>query len=278
MTNIYNFTRRDLRRQIMRFLSQVEDYRTGQATSGGFISLADTQMAADAANYWVGAQVYIPTLNAQRRVGSFASSTLYFVPTLAAAVVSGYDYEICKDFRIEEVHDAIDRAIMEVSHVMLTSRVDTTLTKRADEYRYSVPSGFAYLAEVWYKDYTGTGDSYDRWEEVDPIHWDVLLEASGPILVLNHDYDWTDVNSKALRLVGQTPPLRLSDETTNVAVNPEWVIQHALMNLSAKRASGSDDRPDQYQRMHMLARQAIERLRPLMYSPPLPGSRRVMET
>ena len=277
MTSVYSLTRKDLRRQIMRFLSQPEDYRAGTATSGGMISLADTKMAPDAANYWAGAQLYVPTLGEARRVGSFGSNTLYFVPTLPVAVASGYEYELCKDFRIEEVHDALDRAIMEVAHVMLTTRVDTTLTKYTDEYRYSVPSGFVYLAEVWYKDYKGTGATYDKWEEVDPLHWDILLEASGPVLALDHDYDWTDVNGKALRLVGQVPPARLTEDTATVPVNPEWAIQHAVMNLAAKRATVSDERPEQFQRMHMLARQAVERLRPLMYSPPLPGSKKVME-
>ena len=259
----------------MRYLSLPDDYRQSSATGGNQISLADTQMAADAANFWNGGQVYIPTFNDARRVASFNANTLYMVPTLSATVPSGTEYEVCKDWRAEEVHDEIDRAIMEVANVMMATRIDTTLTKNMDELRYNVPSGFVNVAELWYKSTVGTGATYDKWDEIDSGDWDILRETT-PVLVFNHRREWANVNGKQLRLVGQTVPSRMTTNTQQAQMNPEWIIQHSIMNLAGRRSVGGENQ-DQYKAMYMLARQAVERLRPLMNTAALPGARTTVE-
>ncbi len=123
-------------------------------STGDTSSLIDTlEMAKGGTKDYVGREVLMLTATQSAIVGkrSFVASfdgagDATIAPIFSAAITLADTYEMWEDFRIKQVEDLINQAIVAASDDIFKDKVDaSSLVKEADKYAYDMPSGFVSL-------------------------------------------------------------------------------------------------------------------------------------
>lgn len=84
-------------------------------------------------------------------VSDFASNVATCVPVFSAAIAIGDKYEMWKTpWRIDDINDAINQAINDISNKALKIKQDDSLFTESDKVLYAIPSGFTHISKVEY--------------------------------------------------------------------------------------------------------------------------------
>jgi len=200
--SIQSRTRTQIRQQIGRHLNDAI-ISTCTSNGGDAVSLLDTYgLGKFADNEVNGRQVYIPTLHTagvpageKAWVSSFAAATAdaTIAPTFTANTISGGAYEMWKTFTVEEVHDAIDLAVMSVTDEAYQYQQDETIWTQTDLYEYTVPTGFKQIHRIEYVESTSISEQLESCDSV----W----TASTGIITATAATDYYREGSASTRLV-----------------------------------------------------------------------------
>lgn len=164
-------------------------------------SLKDTYgLARGGDNEYRGRQVQINTpagsIAAGERsfVTSFDSETFdcTMAPLFTQALTDGDTYEMWKVFLIEDINDAIDQAIMEVTDDCQQDKEIHNVYTEARKYEYAVLSGFKGIHTVEYVDTIGLISTIHDCDVV----WDELVDGD-----VTASIDSDVLNDSALKLV-----------------------------------------------------------------------------
>ena len=160
MASIQSLTRGEIRRSVGRNLGIVI---IGEATSTvDNASLIDTINLIGGDDEFNGRQVMIYDANCTTGIvdgeesivsdftgGITCDATMS--PVFTAAIVSGDEYEMWKTpWKIDDIDDAINQAINELTNKAHQIKEDSTLFTESDKHLYTIPSGFTHLFKVEY--------------------------------------------------------------------------------------------------------------------------------
>jgi hypothetical protein len=167
------------------------------------------------------------------------NGVLTFAPSLSEAVVVGDLFEIYQEFTPEELNDAINLAISMVEDTALEDAVDESLEAVASTYEYAVPTGIAYIEQIFQEE--GTANRYGPTDNLRVgRHWRMLR---GPTPKIWFDPNYVSLTAgRNLRLVGQKRPSELSLDADISKIDKAYIIYQAkaLMHQSRIRGRGAD--------------------------------------
>ena len=201
MPAIQALNRGEIRRSIGRNL--------GIAIIGAATSTTDTSSLIDTKNLLGGddehnqkeAMVYDATgsiVDGETSIVSdFDSATndATMAPVFTATITSGDKYEMWKTpWRIDDIDDAINQAINEVTNKALQIKETHTAFTETDKYLYNVLSSFTHLFKVEYVYSIGTEKILHRCDAV----WDELVDGD---VTASLDTDFKKQGSGSLKLV-----------------------------------------------------------------------------
>ena len=159
----------------------------------------------------------------------------------------------------------------------LLSTQNESITFVAGDFEYDVPSGLAYIHELWMEATAATGvyPTFIPWYQ-----WEIVLDASGsPALHFSRD-SFTPANSIDLRIKGQTRPTSEYAETGTIDAGMESFIRERAVSYAARnmsRHSGAHAQKfaalaqEAFQTSELLLQQSAEFFRPKQYSRAVPG-------
>jgi hypothetical protein len=155
---------------------------------------------------------------------------------------------------------------------------DESLTLSASDYEYNVPSGLAYIHEIWQESTTGTAvyDDFIPWHQ-----WEIVLDAAGSPAIHFSRESFTIVATIDLRIKGQTRPTsEYSAGTDNIDTGMESFIRERSTAYAARnmaRQSGPHAQSmaaleeSAFQTSELMLAQQAELFRPKRYSRVVPG-------
>jgi len=213
---------------------------TGTYSTTGFAAAALSAYEDDYFNDWFGHCYAGTNIDTDVEVTDFTTGTGVFVITPAITLIDAEDlFYFLPDFRPTELIWAINEAISMVQGEALEDKVDATLETAASTYEYTIPTGFAYVEEIFQE--RGTADEYSVSDgKVDRMHWRIL-HGSTPKLWFDPGL-WTFTAGRNLRLVGQSEPSLLTGDADDCNVNAAFIVQQAkaLLHQSRIRGKGAD--------------------------------------
>ena len=146
-------------------IRQTVGYHLGAMFTGTVSSTGDTSSLIDTYGFahggtddYKGRQVIILTATQATIVGNKSFVTAYdgtsdctLAPVLDATTTLADTYEMWKvGYRIEEINDLINQAIVSATDDILTDKEDHALAKEINKYEYTIPTGFVALHTVEY--------------------------------------------------------------------------------------------------------------------------------
>jgi hypothetical protein len=249
------------------------------STSGftcGTLALEDSDYYND---WWL--RFYLGThKDTTRRVTAFTTTTgaVVFSPVVTGAVDATDLFELHRDFSPEEINNAINLAIQMIETEYLEEKSDATLAVIANTYEYAVPTGFAWIDEIYQEqsnaDLYSSSDLIDRrfWKIIDKAGTKYIWFESAYITGVGDPYSQTFglTTGRNLRLVGQGKPstLTLDAETTNVPMaylvqqTKALLHQQRIDEVSSSSVSGRQDSQMQ------IAQRMADREREKLFSTP----------
>lgn len=154
---------------------------------------------------------------------------------------------------------------------------DESLTTADDEYEYDVPSGFAYIHEIWSETTTATG----IYPTFIPLHqWTIEMNAAGSPAIHFSRESYTPVADIDLRLKGQTRPTVEYGESDDIDAGMESFLRERAVFYAARnlaRVGGAQAQTylplsqEAFQTSELLMQQQAEFFRPKKYARAVPG-------
>lgn len=114
---------------------------------------------------------------------------------------------------------------------LISIEEDESLTLVADTYDYTVPSGFAYIDEVWIADSSGAylEDNMAKYHE-----WWLVLDGAATVLRFSQTF-FTIPGAYAIKLVGQArPTAEYSSDSTEIDAGLESFIRERAVAYAAR--------------------------------------------
>lgn len=155
---------------------------------------------------------------------------------------------------------------------------DESLTLTSGDYEYNVPSGLAYIHEIWREATTASGiyPTFVPWHQ-----WEIVLDAAGaPAIHFSRD-SFTVTVGIDLRLKGQTrPTTEYSSGSSNIDPGMESFIRERAVAYAARNLSRHGGaHAQQYAQLaqeamatsESLLQQQSDLFRPKRYSRVVPG-------
>ncbi|KKN83857.1 hypothetical protein LCGC14_0295100 [marine sediment metagenome] len=160
----------------------------------------------------------------------------------------------------------------------LLSTQDESLSLGSSDFEYDVPSGLAYIHEIWQETTAATGiyDDFIPWHQ-----WEIVLDASGTPAIHFSRETFTVVSGVDLRLKGQTRPTsEYSSGSSSIDAGMESFIRERAIAYAARNLSRHGGaHAQQYAQLaqeaqtisESLLQQQAEFFRPKRYSRAVPG-------
>jgi hypothetical protein len=153
---------------------------------------------------------------------------------------------------------------------------DESLTLAAGTYDYTIPSGFAYLHEVYV---ANAGGTYGEAELVPLNRWRLVYNSSAAKLRFSEEF-FTITDTRSVKLVGQARPTsEYSEDTDNIDAGMEsFIRERATMYAARNLSRHGGQHAQQYaqleqealQTSELMLRQQPERFQPKEYARPVP--------
>jgi hypothetical protein len=237
---------------------------TAGGTGAGWVDLVDLPIAN--ADELTGTQIYIPTgggsaqtrtvvslLNASP-VGVPSGSRVYPDRVFSPVPSTNATFEFWHRIGPDVVNEFISDAVRSVSTRILRHKEDTSLALTTDVYVYNLPTGFAYISEVWFED-AGTDDIYTV--RLPYGYWHIDASAS-PRTIEFDKYSIANlfINARKIKIIGQQYASVPASDTAILEVDPEYVRAAAAVmvidSLPYDEASRSRrDRFDNYAQRYL---------------------------
>lgn len=221
-------TRAQLRRMIGKRTGQPYFRRfggsngTGSAT-GSTTTLIDTVRLKEEDDYWRADYIYFPTTDEIREISDFVQSTST-VTWLAAATttISGTVYEIWSQFTPQEVHDALDHALLSAWPAFFLAAVDESLVIEENAgLSYTLPTTnlIKRLLSVGVITYNGSETG-----TVTTLGTTVQVIDSAANFVAADVGKWIAVYSGGSTANGTVRQITVRDSATQVTVSPAFAV------------------------------------------------------
>lgn len=236
-------SRLTLRRSVGRLLG---DLVLLKATSGGTTTtLTDAVALHQQDGSLVGRQLYFASCASTanegevRRVSTNTKSTntITFSPPLAAATAADDEVEMWNErgssVTVDEVHDAINRAIRAAAGTSVVPVVQASGLFDQDDPYLDIPDAWEYFSRAQWQDTDGI------WRDI-PFADIKVDQANRTVEFRNRSR--TLANNRQTRLFGFSPPGILAEDTDATNIDPEWIGYYAsnqLLIASAHRQSDS---------------------------------------
>lgn len=160
----------------------------------------------------------------------------------------------------------------------LLNTQDESLTLTSADFEYDVPSGFAYIHEIWQEATAGTGvyPTFIPWYQ-----WEIVLDAAGSPAIHFSRESFSITNAIDLRLKGQTrPTTSYTSALANIDAGMESFIRERAVAYAARNLSRHGGaHAQQYAALaqeamvtsESLLQQQAELFRPKLYARVVPG-------
>ena len=173
-------------------------------------------------------------------VTAFAKSGGHITFSPAVTLVDALDlFYLLPDFTPTELINAINLAISMVEQEALQDKVDATLVVVADQYEYTIPTGFVYVDQIFQEG--STADRYSPSSDlIDGRGWRIL-HGSTPKIWFDDSYV-SLTTGRNLRLVGQAVQSQLTLDANTCSVAKAYIVYQAkaLLHQSRIRGEGAD--------------------------------------
>ncbi len=155
---------------------------------------------------------------------------------------------------------------------------DESITFSSSDFEYDVPSGFAYIHELWMEGTTGTSvyDTFIPWHQ-----WEIVLDAAGSPAIHFSRESFTPTATIDLRIKGQTrPTTEYASASANIDTGMESFIRERAIAYAARNLSRQGGaHAQQYAVLaqeamvtsESLLQQQAELFRPKLYARVVPG-------
>lgn len=172
------------------------------SANGTTTTIVDTAgLAFGGTDDYKGAEVIMVSgtagnIGERARVTGFnaTSKTLTISPALSNATASGDGYELHLNYLIDEIHNAINHAIVAATDDILLDKETHTTIKEEDLYEYQVPTGFVALDKVEYEYSIQIDHQLHSCDSV----WDELVDGD---VTASADEDYEKEGTACLKLV-----------------------------------------------------------------------------
>ena len=236
-------TRLTLRRSVGRLLGDLVMLKaTGNGTE---TTLSDTLNLQQQDGSLVGRQLYFASCAEPGNVGQVrrvstnvkSTSSITFAPPLPAGTMQGDEVEMWNErgssVTVDEVHDAINRAIRAAAGTSVVPVVQATGIFDQDDPYIDIPAEWDYFSRAQWQDTDGV------WRDI-PFADIKVDQANREVEFRNRSR--TIADDRQTRLFGFSPPGVLVADTDATNIDPEWIGFYAsnqLLLASAHRQSDS---------------------------------------
>lgn len=236
-------SRLTLRRSVGRLLGDLVLLKA--TANGNATTLTDALSLQQQDGSLVGRQLYFASCAEPDNVGEVrrvstnvrSTSSVTFAPALPAGTMIGDEVEMWNErgssVTVDEVHDAINRAIRAAAATSVVPTVQATGVFDQDDPYIDIPGAWQYFSRAQWQDTDGV------WRDIP--HADIRIDQANRELEFRNR-SRTIADDRQTRIFGFSPPGVLAADTDATNIDPEWIAYYAanqLLIASAHRQSDS---------------------------------------
>jgi len=137
-------------------------------------------------------------------------------------------------------------------------------------YEYNLDTNFVTVNKIELEQTTNDRDVYSL---VPNDYWHILKEGTARIQLVG----WTPTAGRRLRIHGMASPAGLSADSTQCAINPDYIANYAAMRLHQGRMSQGGPEAEWHKSGYSVCEREVQKLIPSVIRSLPPGSRWVIE-